>query len=73
MIAVCSPVRSRHYDGRDIIHDSLPAADASTHALLWMAEAFVDMIGMAIGFEAGKHAVNYFFLARSSNQKKKSS
>lgn len=47
--------------------------DASTHALLWMAEAFVDMIGMAIGFEAGKHAVNYFFLARSSNQKKKSS
>ena len=73
VVAVCSPVRLHHYNGMDIIVHNLLAADASTHALLWMAEAFVDMIGMAIVFEAGKHAVNYFFLARSSNQKKKSS
>ena len=43
------------------------------HALLWMAEAMVDIIGMGIGIEAAKHAVNYFFSVGASSQRKKTS
>lgn len=48
-------------------------ADPTTHAMLWMVEAVIDIIGMGIGIEAAKHAINYFFLAGSATQKKKSS
>ena len=48
-------------------------ADPSVHALLWMVEAAIDMFGMAIGFEATKNAVSYFFVSGSASQKKKSS
>ncbi len=48
-------------------------ADPNVHALLWMAEAVVDIIGMGIGIEAAKHAINYFFSLGASSQKKKSS
>ena len=48
-------------------------ADPNVHALLWMAEAMVDIIGMGIGIEAAKHAINYFFSAGASSQKKKTS
>ncbi|KAL0050362.1 hypothetical protein WJX82_009723 [Trebouxia sp. C0006] len=47
--------------------------DPNVHALLWMAEAVVDIIGMGIGIEAAKHAINYFFSLGASSQKKKSS
>ncbi|DBA85147.1 TPA: hypothetical protein ACH3X2_005865 [Trebouxia sp. C0005] len=47
--------------------------DPNIHALLWMAEAVVDIIGMGIGIEAAKHAINYFFSSGASSQKKKSS
>ena len=53
--------------------DVVSSTDPNVHALLWMAEAAIDMIGIAIGFEGTKSAVNYFFLSRSSSQKKKSS
>lgn len=48
-------------------------ADPNIHALLWMAEAAIDMFGMAIGFEGTKSAVSYFFVSQTSSQKKKSS
>ncbi|KAL3160895.1 hypothetical protein ABBQ38_009287 [Trebouxia sp. C0009 RCD-2024] len=49
------------------------AKDPNVHALLWMAEAAIDMFGMAIAFEATKHAVSYIFVSGSASQKKKSS
>ena len=52
---------------------ALLLADPNVHALLWMAEAVVDIIGMGIGIEAAKHAINYFFSLGASSQKKKSS
>ena len=48
-------------------------ADPNVHALLWMAEAAIDMVGIALGFEGTKNAVNYFFVSGGSSQKRKSS
>lgn len=47
--------------------------DPNVHALLWMAEAAIDMFGMAFGFEGTKRAVTHFFASGGSSQKKKTS